>query len=324
MSYARMALIALLVVLGSALASPAAGQAPPPCGVSTPWGSYASITDALSAASSLGITGGTVAVSGVCSEPEISIGGFFMGLSLVGIPGSQATLEGTSPPPGGTLGITGRSIVVRGLRIIPAAPVGARYGVSVGRGGTALIDGCVIEGFAAGAITVNQQAFARIVNNTLQNNGEEGILVSESSAVRVGFGSTDDLATRPNIIRGNILAGIRVTRTSNARITDNDISDNGEAGIAVENNSHADIAMNDLNGNHGPGIRVHLNSSARLGLGAGKAEWNLPNRTAKGTPNLGAGLECTLGGAVEGTLGTLTGVHGPRRFGHGCMQDLTH
>ncbi len=327
MSTARMALSVLFVVLVTALAVPAAGQAPPTCIVTASWIvqppppnppiTFSSITAALSTAPPT-FLGGTVAVSGVCTEPEVFILERFINLNLIGVPGTEATLQGTSAPLGGALTIRGRNIIVRGLRITSA---GAKYGVTVFRGGTAVIDNCVIEGFPGEAITVNQWAFARIVNNTMQNNGGDGIFVSESSAVRVGFLSTDDLAPQPNTIRNSGLAGIRVTRTSNARITRNDITSNGEAGIAVENNSHADIAWNDLSGNHGAGIRLHLNSSARLGIGSGKAEWNVPNSTT--TPNLGVGLECTLGGAVEGTLGTLTGVDGPQKFGLGCLHDFT-
>jgi parallel beta-helix repeat protein len=141
--------------------------------------------------------------------------------------------------------------------------------------------------------------------------------------VRVGFlGVPSSTPPLGNTIRNNGLAGIRVNRTSIARITGNVITNNGEPGIAVENNSHADIAWNDLSGNNGAGIRVHLNSSARLGIGSGEATWDIPNSTT--TPNLGAGLECTLGGAVEGTLGTLSGHHGPHKFGQGCVHDLTH
>jgi parallel beta-helix repeat protein len=260
-------------------------------------------------------------VSGVCTEPEINIGAQFMNLILIGVrdsQGTKATLQGTSPL-GNVISIGGRNITVQGLRITSA---GAKYGVTVYRGGTALIDNCVIEGFAGGAITVNQWAFARITNNTLQNNGEEGIFVSESSAVRVGFRSTDDLTPMPNTIQNNGLAGIRVTRTSNARITGNAITGNLGGGILIENNSHADVAWNELSGNLAAGIRVHLNSSARLGIGSGKPEWDVANSTTAN--NLGAGLECTLGGAVEGDLGTLRGEQGSHKFGLGCVHDLNH
>jgi parallel beta-helix repeat protein len=271
------------------------------------------------------LLGGTVNVSGVCTEPEVFIGDRFVSLTIRGVPDTQATLQavGTTPsnPPGGALTIRGRSITVRGLRMTPAAPVAAEYGVTVNRGGTAIIDNCVIEGFAGIGITVNQFAFARIINSTVQNNGEDGIFVSENSAVRVGFTSTDDPAPQPNTIRNNGPSGIRVTRTSNARIVANEITNNRGDGILVENNSFADTAWNELSGNTGAGIRVHLNSSARVGIGAGRDDWNNPNSST--TPNLGAGLECTLGGAVEGTLGTLSGEKGPHKFGHGCVHDLT-
>ena len=337
MSTSRVVLIALFVAVGTAFVIPAAGQVPP-CAVTTTWSFqppppppapapnppipivYPSITAALNSAPAT-LLGGTVFVSGVCTEPEIFITERFINLTLIGngVPGTQATLQGASAPLGGALSIRGRNITVRGFKITSA---GAKYGVTVYRGGTGLIDNCVIDGFTGGGITVNQWAFARIVNNTVQNNGEEGIFVAESAAVRVGFASTDDPAPQPNTIRNNGLAGIRVTRMADARITANVITGNGEAGIAVENNSHADIAWNDLSGNNGAGVRVHLNSSARVGIGSGRADWNIPNSTT--TPNLGAGLECTLGGAVEGTLGTLTGLEGSQQFGHGCMHDLTH
>jgi parallel beta-helix repeat protein len=330
MSTSRMALIALLVVVGATVAVPAAGQTPPPtCSVTTTWNPFTVFTSIQAAVNSApsGLGAGTVTVSGVCTEPEVFIGDRFVSLNLIGAPG--ATLQATDPPPpsgqidypGGAMTIRGRSVTDRGLRMIPAASQPAKYGLTVNRGGTAIIDNCVIEGFAGGAITVNQFAFARIINNTLQNNGEEGIFVSENSAVRVGFTTTDEPAPQPNRIRNNGLPGIRVTRSSNARITGNEITSNGADGVLVENNSHADIAWNELSGNAGAGIRVHLNSSARVGIGAGRSDWNVPNSTT--TPNLGAGLECTLGGAVEGTLGTLSGERGRHKFGHGCVHDLT-
>jgi len=72
MSTSRMALIALLVVLGTALALPAAGQAPI-CSVTTTWTPviYSSIQAAVNSAPS-NLLGGTVNVSGVCTEPRSS------------------------------------------------------------------------------------------------------------------------------------------------------------------------------------------------------------------------------------------------------------
>jgi parallel beta-helix repeat protein len=332
MSTSRMALIALLLVIGTAFAVPAAGQVvvncspewSSPCCVKTNWNnasSFSSITGALNSAP-LGLSGGTVFVSGVCAEPEGFITERFSNITLLGnaMPGTQATLQATDPSNllGGAMTIRGRNITIRGFKITPA---GALYGVDVSRGGTALIDRCEIEGFGKEGIGVIQHSFARIVNTTVRNNGGEGIVVHENSAARVGFTSADDTVPQGNTIQNNALGGVRVNRTSSARIANNVITGNGDSGVVVENNSHADVASNELSGNNGAGIRVHLNSSARVGTGIGKAEWNVPNWTT--APNFGSGLECTLGGAVEGTLGTLTGEHGPQKFGQGCMHDFT-
>ncbi len=121
MSTSRSALIALVVVLGTALAVPAAGQVPPTCSVTTSWspGAYASIGAALGSAPSP-FLGGAVFVSGVCTEPEVFILERFINLNLIGVPGTEATLQGTSAPLGGALTIRGRNIIVRGLRITSA------------------------------------------------------------------------------------------------------------------------------------------------------------------------------------------------------------
>jgi hypothetical protein len=256
----------------------------------------------------------------VCTEPEITLDQRYIGLRLIGVAGTGATLAATPlPDPSGALWITGHDIRIQGLRITSA---GAQYGVDVADGGTARIDGCVIEGFPGEGIGVVRHAFARIVNTTVQNNGAEGIVVHETSTARVGFASTDFAVAPGNtLLTNNARGGIRVNRTSSARIGNTIIAGNGDAGVIVENNSHADIASNELSGNRVSGIRVHLNSSAQVGTGLGRADWDVPNWST--AHNGTVGVECTLGGAVEGTLGTLTGVEGPQRFGQGCMHDFT-
>lgn len=325
MSTSRMFLIALFVILVAAIAVPAVGQTSCSVTVSWPVGGvipypFTTISAAV-ANMPFGWRNGVVAVSGVCTEPEISIDQRYIGLRLIGVPGTEATLAATPlSDPSGALWITGHDIRIQGLRITSA---GAQYGVDVADGGTARIDGCVIEGFPGEGIGVVRHAFARIVNTTVRNNGAEGIIVHETSTARVGFTSTDFAVAPGNtILQNNATGGIRVNRTSSARIGNTIIAGNGDAGVIVENNSHADVASNELSGNRGSGIRVHLNSSARVGTGLGRADWDVPNWTT--TPNYRLGVECSLGGGVEGRLGTLRGKYGPYMVWKGCVYDFTH
>lgn len=65
-------------------------------------------------------------------------------------------------------------------------------------------------------INVAQNAFASMVNNTIRNNANAGIIVQEASGGRIGY--TDILESGvPNIIWGNG-SGIRVSRTAIASI----------------------------------------------------------------------------------------------------------
>src|SRR5262249_5085848 len=128
--------------------------------------------------------GQTILVSGTCSENgAIPIGKDSITLDGGGngvIHGPDVTVN--------TLQIRGpQGITIRGLTI-----TGGRVGIDVSRGATALIDGNTLDGAARNGITLGSFASANIVNNTIQNNGSAGILVTGNAFGFIGFATADD------------------------------------------------------------------------------------------------------------------------------------
>lgn len=161
-------------------------------------------------------------------------------------------------------------------------------------------------------ILVNQMGFARILNNTIRNNKFAGITVGEGGAARIGFLSGDDTTPSPNTIVANGGDGIRVFRSSTARIVGNTISGNQGHGLSVSKASQADIALNTIDGNVGDGINVSEGSGANLGNANGTTMFDLPNETTAN--NEGFGIGYSIGGYVSGRLGKLAGSAGVKNF----------
>jgi parallel beta-helix repeat protein len=253
--------------------------------------------------------GDTLRVSGVCNE-DVFIGETFSNITLDGQ--GAAKIIGQDPV-GEAVRIQGaRAITLRGFVI-----TGTREGIAVLRGAIALIDNNTIENLEGGAggqvpvsgsgIFVGPWAFARIINNTIQNNREFGILVRENSSARIGFLTTDNPTALPNTIQNNRMGGIAVSRSSNARIVGNTINNNGGDGILVNKGSHADIAANHINGNSGDGIHVTGNSGVDTIVSSGEHPlFALPNDTT--VLNGGFGLGCSIGGMPVAGLGLSTEV----------------
>ena len=234
--------------------------------------------------------------------------------------GGTATIVGPDATRN-TISISGKGITVTAFTV-----TGGRTGIDVVRGGTALIDGNIIEGTgqsgccSGNGITVGSWGAANIVNNTIQNNLGHGIQVIGNSFAFIGFRTAIDTVASPNVIRNNGSHGIHVTLSSSARIAGNTISDNARNGINVERASQTNISDNTIEGNGQNGIFVSENAGVNLGSDTGSGIFDASNRT---TLNNGQhGIRCRVGGYANGRLGTLNGNSGPKDFGASCLNSL--
>lgn len=247
-------------------------------------------------------SGGTILVSGTCNE-NIAVVAKKRMITLDGQ--GTATVNGpdvTAP----TVNIQGNDILLKGFTIS-----GGLFGVYLELGGTATIDGNVVQNAAQEGIQIRQGSSAVIVNNTVRNNTEDGISVGESSSARIGFREGRGFRTaEPNLVQNNGGRGIRVTRSSSARIYSNTISNNGGRGVEVARGSYADISSNNIDGNGNDGILVNQNSAAVLGADTTEDPIaDNPNNTT--VNNNGFGIRCVTNSSVDGRRGTLTGTSGP-------------
>lgn len=197
----------------------------------------------------------------------------------------------------------------------------ARDGILVSGGGSATINTNTIQSTARDGIRVVQSSEATIVNNTITNNPEDGIHVADGSAVRIGFITDEDTVASPNTITTNGGDGINVSQSSNARIVGNNINDNTGNGVTVMKLSHADISDNTINQNGNDGIEVSQGSGANLGSDTGTGIFDSPNTTT--VNNTDRGIECSIGGYVDGRLGSLNGKRGSKATSKGCFNSLT-
>jgi parallel beta-helix repeat protein len=199
-----------------------------------------------------------------------------------------------------------------------------RDGVFVDFGGAPTINHNTIKNTSRYGITVFANAYAAIINNTITNNPGDGILVTESADARIGFWSSSQTTASPNTITANGGDGIIVTRGSNAWIVGNTISNNDGNGVTVTKVSHAGVSYNTINQNGGHGIEVSQGSGANLGSETPSTPptiFELPNTTT--VNNGGRGLECSIGGYVDGPLGTLNGIYGKKSVTRGCVNSLS-
>ena len=247
-------------------------------------------------------------VSGTCNENvyiledknRITLDGG--GVAIIN--GPDATLP--------TLSVRGRGIEIRNFNITGGT------GIEVCRGGTATrIENNIIENTRRDGISVFDNGFAIIVNNTIQHNPGNGIGVGENSAARIGFASYGDLVASPNTIQNNGGAGIIVIRSSSATIVGNIINDNVLGGVGVSRAAYAEIANNTINNNGENGILVFYNSGVHLGKDTGTGIFDLANTTT--VKNTLWGIKCGLGGYVDGRRGSLKGKKGRITVGDGCI-----
>jgi len=253
--------------------------------------------------------GDTLLVSGTCKENLV----IYEEVARITLDGQgKATIEGPDTSKH-TVQVRGRGITIKGFTV-----TGGLQGINVW-GGQAIIDGNIVQGAARAGIFVTRTSYAGIVNNTVQNNGTNGIGISANSFGFVGALRASDRTASPNIVQNNGRTGITVARSSAARIVGNIIRNNKRFGVSVRLTSDADITNNTIDSN-GIGIRVIENSHVRLGRRRGSGIFRLPNSTTSN--NSRAGIRCRGNSFVEGRLGSLNGEEGVKDIGPSCVDSL--
>jgi parallel beta-helix repeat protein len=253
--------------------------------------------------------GDTLSVSGACNEnvliPEQVVNIILDGQGTATINGPNASSA--------TITVRGDGITIRNFASIS----GGETGITVTRGGAALIDSNVIQNTGTNGIVVTQSSSARIINNTIQGNPQTGILINESSSARIGFNMPDDTEASPNLIQNNKENGILVARSSSGRIVGNTISGNTGHGVLVHRVSHGDVSSNTIDSNAGDGVFVFRNSGVNLGEDTGSGIFDLPNTTK--VNNGGFGIRCAINSYGDGRIGTLNGASGAVSFAANCV-----
>jgi parallel beta-helix repeat protein len=262
--------------------------------------------------------GDTLVVSGTCRE-NVAIPAEVVGITLDGQ--KRATIQHPGPvaSPGAAshaLYIRGRGITITGFTI-----TGGQDGIHLSGPAHAVINGNVITGNLGRGIHLDKGSVAQIVNNAIQGNGGVGIHVTENSHARIGFLIPPDEKPAPNTIQTNGGHGVQVGLASSAWIVGNTIVGNKASGIMVDRNSTVDIVGNTITANDGDAITTSRHSGVNL-KSEGTPRHEGPNQTDPARKNGGVGIRCSMGGYVDGPLGTLTGIRGPKDFDKTCIDRL--
>lgn len=264
--------------------------------------------------------GDTIFFTGTCNENLLlnSPTGQFNGVTLDG----QGT--GIISGPNATLNVV-ELVGVSNFTFHALTITGGNDGLSINTGSDIAINMVVVQNVGRHGIHFQRgSSMGYIVNSTIQGNPKNGIVINENSYVRVGFTNgvgASEGATGPCIIQGNGGYGIRIQRSSSARIYKNTISNNASNGVNIESASYAEIASNVINGNGGNGVAVSENSTLHLGNPTGNKTEDQPNTTT--VPNAQFGLAVSWGSYVAGRLGTLTGASGTSSFTDASNDNLT-
>jgi parallel beta-helix repeat protein len=145
-----------------------------------------------------------------------------------------------------------------------------------------------------------------------------GIDITGASYAYIGVRIPRLPALSPNTIRNNGGPGINLERSSGAWIVGNTISNNKGSGIFVHRSSQADVMANVINANGGDAITASYSGGVNL---KSEPRSDGPNQTTQ--ENGGAGIRCTVGGYVDGPLGTLAGKQGAKAIDSGCVDRVT-
>lgn len=258
--------------------------------------------------------GDTILVSGTCSE-NIVIPSEVIRITLDG----QGKTVIQAPSKGEGFFIRGKDITVKGFTI-----TGGRDGIHLSgaaAGASATIEGNVIRKTGRHGIHMDHSGVARIAGNTIEDVPAFGVDVGESSVARIGY-LLRPLGRAANTIRNAGQHGIAVTRGSSARIVGNTIENNGGSGVFVSRNSQADIFGNSISGNARNGITASQNAGVNLGNEDNMFDLG-PNQTNPASKNGGFGLSASVGGYVDGPMGSLDGVQGAKEIDATCVDHLT-
>jgi hypothetical protein len=179
----------------------------------------------------------------------------------------------------------------------------------------------VVRNNATNGILVADASYAEIESNSVYGNASSGITVDNSSSAKIGFQSgVAGTFSSANTIEFNGNRGILVARSSSARIVENHIRNNTGDGVGVVRASHADIGSNFIDSNTGNGVFVNHNSGVNLGNDSGSTPQDQPNTTSAN--NGGFGINCLLNSSADGRQGTLNGNAGAQSFAASCSNSL--
>ena len=166
-----------------------------------------------------------------------------------------ATIDGSGDPTSDTVRVLGTDVTIKGFTI-----TGGRFGMSVGRSGSAVFEDNTITGASNHGVHVSQSSFALFIDNTITLNGGMGVFLRQASGAN--FINND--------INTNGRNGIRVSKGSHADIQGgNTITFNGtariSAGIQADRQSAVDLSFdgvpNEMVSNSGNGLFCARSSS---------------------------------------------------------------
>jgi hypothetical protein len=255
-------------------------------------------------------TGDIILVSGTCKE-QVSIASEVVRITLDGQ--KKTTIQ----HPGGRTASPhaffnrGKDITIKGFTV-----TGGQDGIHLSGPASAVIDGNVVVKNSGRGIHIDKGSVARIVNTTVEQSGGIGIDITGNSTAYIGLVIPRVPTIAPNTIRDNGGPGINIERNSGAWIVANTISGNKGSGITVHRNSQADVMGNTIDANDGDAVTVSYNSGVNFDSEPRK---DGPNRTTAGRNNDGAGVKCTIGGYVDGPVGTLAGTRDAKDFDKSCV-----
>ena len=252
--------------------------------------------------------GDTVMASGTCNE-QVSFNPELVRITLDGQKKTTIQHPGKGAPSPHTVFIRGKDIFVKGITVI-----GGLDGIHLAGPASAELDGNTVLKAARAGIHADKGSIVRILNNTVEHSGAYGIDITGVSLAYIGVRIPRIPALSPNIVRNNGAHGVNIERSSTAWIVGNTIANNKGSGILVHRSAHADVMGNTINANEGDAITATFNAGVNLQSPPRK---DGPNQSAQ--PNNGAAIRCTVGGYVDGPLGTLAGTRGVKQFESGCV-----
>jgi len=256
--------------------------------------------------------GDTVLVSGTCNE-QVSFAPEMVRITLDGQKKTTIQHPGKSAPSPHTVFVRGKDITIKGITVVSGLD-----GIHLSGPASAELDGNVVVKAARAGIHIDKGSVVRILNNTVQDSGVYGIDITGVSLAYIGVRIPRLPALSPNTIRNNGGPGINIERSSGAWIVGNTISNNKGSGIFVHRSSQADVMANVINANGGDAITASYSGGVNL---KSEPRSDGPNQTTQ--ENGGAGIRCTVGGYVDGPLGTLAGKQGAKAIDSGCVDRVT-